>query len=355
MGKKKKRGKKRREEKAQRKISWNYIFSYGNNLAINSLIVVFLFALAFFIIFHQRQLSLGWEPIEKEDLIDSHEVEIEKIKADMNNWEKYQNLWYGFELKYPENWNKPIEQTAPTGSNWEYRYAFRKKDPSQIENACVENSGQSNIADWPLSYAFYKKEVEKNNPYNGFDVIVYSVEKIKELSKTDEFPLAKNAELKATGACDQIAGHLLENKSYPAERIYIPLNDDCYEPAFFYSLTREKYIYNIVPVLKEELAVTVDPEKETINNFSEFFSIVSGFNLIDIKRPKPKPRITAPKPIAATKTVNGRRVCAKKNDHPGKSKQGKSKHLDMECCLDPDEYPNPWCYYPPEKYGKYLK
>jgi hypothetical protein len=48
-------------------------------------------------------------------------------------------------------------------------------------------------------------------------------------------------------------------------------------------------------------------------------------------------------------------VCAKKNDKPGKSNKGKSKHLDMECCLDPDEYPNPWCYYPPEKYGKYLK
>jgi hypothetical protein len=51
---------------------------------------------------------------------------------------------------------------------------------------------------------------------------------------------------------------------------------------------------------------------------------------------------------------NGRRVCNHKNDHPSKSNKGKGKHLDMECCLDPDEYPNPNCYYSPDKYGKYL-
>jgi len=61
-------------------------------------------------------------------------------------------------------------------------------------------------------------------------------------------------------------------------------------------------------------------------------------------RPKPKPRITAPKPVSF-KVVGGKLVCAKKNDKPRKSRQNKGKHLDMECCLDPDEYPNPWCTY----------
>ncbi len=53
----------------------------------------------------------------------------------------------------------------------------------------------------------------------------------------------------------------------------------------------------------------------------------------------------------------GRRVCEKKNDKPGKSKvNNKGKvHMDMECCLDPDEIPNPHCYYDPGKYGKYMK
>lgn len=64
-------------------------------------------------------------------------------------------------------------------------------------------------------------------------------------------------------------------------------------------------------------------------------------------------KISAPMP-ADFKRVGGRLVCSKSHDKPGKSKKGKGKHMDMECCLDPDEYPNPHCYYPLEKYGKYL-
>lgn len=78
----------------------------------------------------------------------------------------------------------------------------------------------------------------------------------------------------------------------------------------------------------------------------------------EVKEPKPvirKPKITAPKPAAETKRdAQGRVICAKKNDKPSKSKKHKGRNIDMECCLDPDEYPNPWCYYPSEKYGKLL-
>ncbi len=69
---------------------------------------------------------------------------------------------------------------------------------------------------------------------------------------------------------------------------------------------------------------------------------------------KRKPAIRAPKPYVFDKDSLGRMVCNKKNDHPGKSDQNKKKHMDMECCLDPDEIPNPNCYYDPGKYGKYL-
>ena len=67
-------------------------------------------------------------------------------------------------------------------------------------------------------------------------------------------------------------------------------------------------------------------------------------------KPKPpKPKLpTARKPVGA-KIVNGKYVCKKKHDYVGKSKK-KNKgyiHLDLECCLDPDEYPNPWCTYRP--------
>jgi hypothetical protein len=68
----------------------------------------------------------------------------------------------------------------------------------------------------------------------------------------------------------------------------------------------------------------------------------------------PKPKIRGPLPYVYEKDSLGRRVCNKKNDKPGKSDKNKGKHMDMECCLDPDEIPNPNCYYAPSKYGKYL-
>ncbi len=55
------------------------------------------------------------------------------------------------------------------------------------------------------------------------------------------------------------------------------------------------------------------------------------------------------------KLENGKRVCEKKNDKPGFSKENNKgkKHMDMECCLDPDEIANPWCTYSPN-YAKFL-
>ncbi len=52
---------------------------------------------------------------------------------------------------------------------------------------------------------------------------------------------------------------------------------------------------------------------------------------------------------------NGRLVCEKKNDKPSFSKENNKgkKHMDMECCLDPDEIANPWCTYSPN-YAKFL-
>jgi hypothetical protein len=56
-------------------------------------------------------------------------------------------------------------------------------------------------------------------------------------------------------------------------------------------------------------------------------------------------RAAAPSPVSAI-NVNGRLVCAKKNDTPRVSKENNNgMHWDRECCLDPDEWPNPWCTY----------
>lgn len=307
-------------------------FLCKNKLVRDIIIVVLTIGFSALLIINHHKLS--YKQINKTgngDITEqavSTENEAENPIIDTTGWKLYQTQWYGFELKYPQDWNKPNLKSATSKDKWEYRYQFRKQ------------------------------ETNENNPYIGFDVVVYNVNKIKELSNADEFPTIKNEEMKEQGACREIEGHLAENENYPAEQIYIPFDDDCYNPAYFYTLTRESYMYNIVPILAGEEERTIQSEKEIIRNLPEFISAASTFNLIEIKRPKlvpVKPKINAPSPLAATKKDSqGRMVCAKKKDHPKKSKQNKKKHLDMECCLDPDEYPNPHCYYPESKYGKYL-
>ena len=76
--------------------------------------------------------------------------------------------------------------------------------------------------------------------------------------------------------------------------------------------------------------------------------------LIKPKKIAPKV-INAPPPRAETKKVNGLRVCAKKNDHGRESHKGSQPHMDRECCPDPDEWPNPHCYYTPEQLSRMLK
>ena len=67
----------------------------------------------------------------------------------------------------------------------------------------------------------------------------------------------------------------------------------------------------------------------------------------------PKPKRPAARIPGGAKVVNGRYVCKKKKDYVGKSKNNNKGylHLDLECCLDPDEYPNPWCTYRPGELG----
>lgn len=62
-----------------------------------------------------------------------------------------------------------------------------------------------------------------------------------------------------------------------------------------------------------------------------------------------------PKQIAIKRVivVHGRR-CAEENDHPSKS-ETKGKHMDEDCCPDPDEWPKPGCAYSAGDYKIMLK
>ena len=266
--------------------------------------------------------------LSEEEAVQREERDVARIQSHFDTfaWTPYQNTWYGFLLKYPETWSAPFVQKAPHGVLWEQKVHFMKN------------------------------QTDERNPFEGVEIVIYPIAKVRELSKTDEFPKLKYADMSTQSDCAIIDGHLLETGDYPAEEVYVPANDVCYNAALFFTNARDPYIYIIVPKLKEGSGIVGDPAQAIAIYLPEFYAIVSAWSLIDIQRPKPvpsKPRIAAPGP-ASYKVVGGRKVCEKSNDRPSKSKQNKGRHMDMECCLDPDEYPNPHCYYPQEKYGKYL-
>ncbi|MDI6778259.1 MAG: hypothetical protein QMD77_03635 [Patescibacteria group bacterium] len=91
---------------------------------------------------------------------------------------------------------------------------------------------------------------------------------------------------------------------------------------------------------------------------SEAMSGAVGSVKRKLARPKkiaPKIISTLPPPRAKTKKVNGLRVCAKKNDHGHESRNRSQPHMDRECCPDPDEWPNPHCYYTPRQLSRMRK
>jgi len=283
----------------------------------------------------------------------SEEILPDPPSVDTADWKAYNNPYYGFKLKYPPDWKKPTAKTPLKGSKWQYRYLFRK-----------------GVAD-------------ESNPYIGFDVNIYDAKKVNELANTEEFSELKNQEQENNEACIRIEEYLSENPDHPAKEIYISPTDDCRATGFFYTLTRDEYIYNFIPVLKEGTDKPENPKKEAIKNFPEFFGMASSIELIDIARSKPQavdPQtketsstgITCIKfpPEILTKLKNppmppdsekkdGKRVChvlaEGHKDNPHKSKKN-PKGGWGGCCYDPDEVPNPRCCYPVGSiYEKLLK
>lgn len=278
----------------------------------------------------QQQVVVEEQPqVPEEDIFTKREREIaEMVNAiDVSAWKTYQNKWYGYEFKHSEEWIGPAIKKKIKGDKWEQRVGFRPK------------------------------QIQEDSPFEGFDIVVYKIATIENIASTEEFPKLKSEELGADEGCLNTEGHFIEMDVFPMEEIYVPSDDACFDSALFFTNTREEYIYILVPAVKKEWKIIGDHADEITDHMPELYIAASTFNLIEISRPAPavvKPKITAPKPYVYD-VKGGRRVCNKGgSDKPGKSKQHKSKHMDMECCLDPDEYPNPWCYYDPGKYGKYL-
>ncbi|MFA6193964.1 MAG: hypothetical protein WC726_03840 [Parcubacteria group bacterium] len=238
--------------------------------------------------------------------------------VDTSGWDTYRNQWYGFEIRHPDSWTGMQYKTSTTkNSSYETIYKFRK-----------DASGEG-------------------DPYIGFDVAIYSTRKVKSIQQTDDL-IRKEDAPEDTSNCRFSEELTLGEENNVFQKVSVRQSDACFEPAYFFSVAKDNYLYDVIPVAKEGADSVADPEKDVNKNFPEYKEVASSIKFIPVSRPAAKspvkPRISARRPVSA-KVAGGRLVCAKKNDKPSKSKKNKPGHLDLECCLDPDERPNPWCSY----------
>lgn len=251
------------------------------------------------------------------------EPDLEIEIMDASDWHYSKLGWFGFSIKYPSTWTKkPSEDGAKLNKKYEYKYIYRN-DEAEI--------------------------------FLGYDVKVYSKKKAGSFLETDE--ILDVTKLENISNCQVGNDILLGKANYNAKEVYVGQENNCFEETFFYSLEKGDYVYNIVPVLAENFQSDRKFRNELIENMPEFFTAAHTFQFIPIERPKPVKRFpgaTYPAPFPDSyKVKNGKLVCKKKDDKPGKSKQGKSQHWDQQCCLDPDEWPNPFCTYDPEILRKF--
>ncbi len=153
------------------------------------------------------------------------------------------------------------------------------------------------------------------------------------------------------------SSHLLNLKNNTLTEIYtLPLtkqqqylNDHCQNDC-----QEDWQVLNNFFILPQDIsttptiyATTGSLLKKFTFNKNDKLSLIKSINYthkpIIVKR-RPRARIPG-----GAKRINGKYVCGKKHGYVGKSKKNNKGylHLDLECCLDPDEYPNPWCAYKP--------
>lgn len=232
------------------------------------------------------------------------------------DWKDYSSARYGFSLKYPAGWQPPQEISPGKDENFIQKISFDEKGI-----------------------------VSDKITVQGFDVFIYSASRFPGPAGTDN--LKKKNENVSSENCPRFEDITLGQVGYPAKEVNVTADNPCWEETFFYSLTVNGYTFNIVPRTPKGFAsLGRDIKIPLVNVFPEFYDVASTLTFAERQSAVSQ----APRRIAeqiasppAVRYTAGQR-CAVKNDHPSYSKT-KGKHMDEDCCPDPDEWPNPKCAY----------
>ena len=224
-------------------------------------------------------------------------------------WKTYKDPIYRFEIKYPSDWALPQTQRI-NDPDYEYEYE----------------------AD------FGTQETLDGNGFEGFSLFIFPTEK------------CQTAGQQGSGGSPSCA----------TQKTKISTGVDSVENIVEFSTS--VYTYTLVPYIPDNGA---DPQfvKKAALEFGE--AQKNFFYDPNLKILKPVSQKTAMSPKAPTPigrkgkltgavSFGGRLVCPHPNRKPMKS-PNQGKHVDEDCCPDPDEWPNVACSYKPGDYKIMLK
>jgi hypothetical protein len=286
-------------------------------------------------------------------------IEISSVTSD---WKVYRNQKYSFEIKYPKDWPAPQEQMPKNiGEKYELKISF-KNNPIKIDNVSTQKLLASNNSpaektiqkvDLGIEYseisdkgnAQKASRVSKNkthkiiNTDKGFDVFIYSSSNTPDPEKATS--INKKYSLETMLDFNNSNVSKTNTSQCYSERVPISKDDFYFEKGYFYNISHEKYVFNIVPYYDGKN----DSQIQNNNTFPEFYK--SLFSLGFIQEPQ---IITGPYVRKTPLPIGPRISCREKNDHPRYS-DTKGKHMDEDCCPDPDEWAKPGCVYSAKGYA----
>lgn len=293
------------------------ITALGMIVAVGGISLALSFAAAGFARYKNLQLAKGKHHSAYEDelkKLSGITTNIESVPDVTASWKTYENQKYNFSVKHPQDWQAPKEDYPGPESNY------------------------------LLKISFDAQENSKGKSPKGFDVFIYSSARFPSYLGTDS--LVKKNGIINPKDCPHFDDITLGEAGYPATEINIAAGNPCYKETFFYSLTKNGFTYNIVPRFGNGYNIENYDEKiNLLKVFPGFYDIVSTLSLAGKENIIQSSRRVVQKaivPARAKYTAGG--SCPNKHDHPSYSKT-KGKHMDEDCCPDPDEWPNPRCAY----------
>jgi hypothetical protein len=245
-----------------------------------------------------------------------------------DDWKIYQDKKFNFEIKYPSDWDDPQPQTI---NNKDFAYQYQ--------------------------VVFGTADTLDENDNEGFSVYVTKKD------SSDE-----NIDL---GDCIANPPETQSNNSLPKDSGQLDLKNQCLlykiklmgeDPGYYsYQFMGQDFEYNFFPTLSSGS----ESPLLTTKNMSQFEAAANTFTLdfeaIELMKKKTAEKLKQ-QAIAAEKArikslyrpSTQKSVCIEEHIHPSKSdKQG--KHIDEDCCPDPDEWPNLRCKYKSSDFGIMLE